>query len=135
MTKWIAAYLASAAVYATADLLWMTQVVPRIYRPVLQPILADQPRLAPAIVFYLLYVAGIVVFAVAPGLKAGDWVRSLLWGALLGLLAYGTYDLTNHATLKVWSTGLTVLDMAWGAAVTALAAGAGCLVALLLVKR
>ncbi|HEY8579770.1 MAG TPA: DUF2177 family protein, partial [Beijerinckiaceae bacterium] len=78
---------------------------------------------------YLLYVGAIVVFAVAPAAAADRASTALLYGAMLGLVAYGTYDLTNHATLKAWTTTLTVVDMSWGATLTALSAVIGFLAA------
>lgn len=68
--------------------------------------LAESFRVAPAIVFYLLYAAGLTFFAVLPGLAEGGWRKALIWGGLLGLFAYGTYDLTNLATLKLWIKGV-----------------------------
>ncbi len=130
MLKWIIAYVASGAVFLAGDMAWLSIMGPRLYRPALGALLADKPRAAPAIVFYLLYLAGVLVFAVAPGARSGDWRRALLSGALFGLIAYATYDLTNQATLKVWPTRLTLADMAWGAAITAAAAAAGCLAAI-----
>ena len=78
--------------------------------------------MAPALVFYLLYVAAMVWFAVRPGL-AGGVPMAVLNGALLGGIAYATYDLTNQATLKVWPVHLTLVDIAWGTVATALASG------------
>ena len=92
-------------------------------------ILLDDFRLAPAAVFYVLYVVAILVFAVAPAAKTGNWTTALFYGAFLGLVAYGTYDLTNHATLNPWRTTLTVVDMTWGAVLTGCSATAGYLAA------
>ena len=70
-----------------------------------------------------------IIFAVGPALKSEQWTSALLWGALFGLFAYGTYDLTNLATLRNWTLKVALLDMAWGTFVTAMAAAAGCAVA------
>jgi len=129
MTRLMVGYLAALVVFVAGDLTWLTLAGSRIYRPAIGPLLADRPALPPAIAFYLLYGIGIVVFAVAPGLRAGRAGVALGWGALAGLFAYGTYDLTNQATLKFWSTRLSLIDMAWGAAITGVAAMVGCLVA------
>ena len=123
--KWIVAYAASGAVFLAADFVWLGWMGPRLYRPALAPLLADGFRLAPAVLFYLLYLLGLTVFAVEPAVRAGVWHKALLPAALFGLVAYGTYDLTNQATLRLWSTTVTVVDVAWGAAITALAAAAG----------
>ena len=75
-------------------------------------------RMGPAITFYVLYILGMVIFAVGPALNSGKWQTALLWGALLGFFCYMTYDLTNHATMKVWSVKVTVLDIIWGTFLT-----------------
>jgi uncharacterized membrane protein len=129
MTRWIAGYLAAMVVFVAGDLAWLSLTGPRLYRPAIGPLLADKPDLRPAIVFYLLYGVGVCAFAIAPGLRVGRPLAALGWGALLGLVAYGVYDLTNQATLKLWSTRLSLLDMAWGAAITGVAALAGCIAA------
>ena len=79
--------------------------------------------------FYLLYVAGLLVFAILPGLRARRGRTAAALGALLGLLAYGTYDLSNYATLRDWPLGLTAIDMTWGAVLSAVSATAGYLAA------
>jgi uncharacterized membrane protein len=74
---------------------------------------------AAAILFYLLFIAGLVVFVVTPALDKGSWVRALLFGALFGLITYATYDLTNLATLKDWPLVVTVVDLIWGTVLAA----------------
>ena len=120
------AYLASAIVFLVLDAAWLTTMADRLYRPALGRLLLDRFELAPAALFYALYVMGIVVFAVAPGLASGRWTTSLGLGALLGLIAYATYDLTNQATLRDWPWRVTLADLGWGTLVTAVAAAAGC---------
>ena len=127
--RWIAGYLAALVVFAAGDLAWLTLMGPRLYRPVIGPLMADKPDLRAAVAFYALYLTGVCVFAIAPGLKAGRPLAALGSGVLLGLIAYGVYDLTNQATLKVWSTRLSLIDMAWGALLTGVAALVGCLAA------
>ena len=95
----------------------------RFYRPRLGDILADSFRMMPALVFYAAYIAAIVWFAVRPGLSLGIGAAALN-GALLGAICYATYDLTNQATMRTWSTTVTVADIAWGAFATAVAAAA-----------
>ena len=109
-------------------------VASRVYRPLIGEVLADRFRLVPAIAFYTLYAVGLTVFAVLPGLKSGDWKTALMWGALFGLFAYGTYDLTNYATLKTWGLKITLLDMSWGVVVSGVSSAAACAVALRLMK-
>jgi uncharacterized membrane protein len=102
----------------------------RLYRPLIGSMLAEQFRLAPAIAFYAIYAAGLTLFAVLPGLDAGDWKRALLWGGLFGLFAYSTYDLTNLATLKTWSLKLSIIDIVWGMVVSASSSAVACALAL-----
>ena len=96
-----------------------------MYRRELAGLLLDQPNLAIAGLFYLLFVAGIVILAVVPALNGGSWINALLLGAVLGLVAYGTYDITNLSTLKGWSLTVTMADLAWGTILSAIAATAG----------
>ncbi len=125
MTRYALAYVASGIVFAALDMAWLSLAGPALYRPMLGSILAERFSAPPAVAFYLLYVLGITVFASAPGLRAESWTKAAMLGALLGLIAYATYDLTNQATLKVWATRITLADMAWGAFATATAAAAG----------
>ena len=120
--KWIVAYLAAALSFGALDFLWLRWAGPNLYRPILGELLAPSFRGGPALAFYAAYIAGMVWFAVRPGL-AGGVPQAVLNGALLGALCYATYDLTNQATLKVWSTQVTLIDIAWGTAATALASG------------
>ena len=125
MTTWISAYVGAALAMLALDSAWLSFAAKRLYRPELGNMLADGFRLAPAAIFYFLYVGGIVFLAVAPGLEAGKWSVAATRGAALGFIAYATYDLTNQATLRQWSTLVTVADIAWGTLLTAVAASAG----------
>jgi len=112
------------------DYLWLSHTSAPLYHRDLGPLLAENPNMTVAVIFYLGYAAGIVFFAVRPALAAGDWRPAILNGALFGLFAYATYDLTNFATMKVWTLRVTVLDIAWGMFLTAAAASAGAIAAL-----
>lgn len=125
----LTSYLAAALVMAGLDFIWLRTMVGPVYQPALGPVLAEKPNMGAAITFYLCYVAGVVIFAVRPALADGGWHGALWRGALLGLFAYATYDLTNLATLKVWSLKVSLIDMAWGAVLTAAAASAAALAA------
>lgn len=120
--QWIIAYLAAGVSFGILDALWLRWAGPNFYRPALGDLLAEQFRMGPALVFYLLYIAAMVWFAVRPGIVLGA-PHAVLNGALLGGIAYATYDLTNQATLKVWPVHVTLVDIAWGASATALACG------------
>lgn len=122
----IAAYVTAAGAFGLLDALWLRWAVPNLYRPTIGEVLADSFRMGPALAFYALYIAGMVWFAVRPGLALGV-PHGVLNGALFGAICYATYDLTNQATLKVWSTQMTLIDIAWGASATALASGAAVL--------
>lgn len=123
--RYLLAYLGSGVVMAVLDAVWLTTVGPRLYRPAIGELLAPQPNLRVAVLFYLIYVGGIVFLAVTPALRDGSALRAAVSGAVLGLVAYATYDLTNQATLRVWPAHLTLIDLAWGTCVTAAAALGG----------
>ena len=125
MPPFAIAYLGSALVMLALDVVWLSLAVPRLYKPALGDLLADKPNLAVAGVFYLLYVVGVVVFAVLPAVETRSWVQALGMGALLGLVAYGTYDFTNLSTLRNWPLTLSLIDVCWGVVLTAVAALAG----------
>jgi uncharacterized membrane protein len=120
-----AAWLGAGLVFVLLDAVWLTTTNATLYKPVLAPILAADVRLVPAILFYLIYLTGAVVFAVRPALEAHDWRRAPALGALFGFFAYATYDLTNQATLSVWATQITLLDLTWGTFLTATGSTAG----------
>lgn len=124
-----AAWIAAGLTFLALDAIWLSQMAPRHYIPAIGEIMKPQFNVVAAGAFYVLYVTGVVFFAVAPALEKGGFLRAAMLGALFGLFAYGTYDLTNLATLRTWTLKLTLLDMGWGAVVTALAAAAACLVA------
>ncbi|WP_371348125.1 DUF2177 family protein [Ancylobacter sp. IITR112] len=126
--QFFVAYVSTGLVFLALDALWLGFMASRVYRPLIGDLMAEQPNWPPAALFYLLYVAGVVVFAVQPALASGRWTTALALGAFLGLLAYGTYDLTNHATLRNWPAAMTAIDLAWGTFLTAVATTAGMLI-------
>ena len=105
--------------------MWLGFVAKDFYRTQIGPLLLEKPLLGVAFAFYLLYAVGIVSFAVMPARETDSWVRAMTSTALLGLVAYSSYDLTNLATLRGWSAKLALIDLAWGTIVTRLAAAAG----------
>lgn len=124
MLKYLIAYVATAVVFFAIDFVWLTRAV-GFYRGEIGNLLLDEPKLGYAAGFYLLYVVGVVVLVVMPAVTAGSWVQALLMGALLGLVAYGTYDMTNMATLKGYTLRVALVDMGWGTFLTAVSALAG----------
>ena len=125
MIKYVAAYLGAGLTFAAIDFVWLTTMTNRLYKPVIGPIMADKPDMKAAVAFYLISIAGTVFLAIAPALKEGNWTRAAITGAVLGFVAYATYDLTNQATLAVWQTKLTIIDLIWGTVLTATSATGG----------
>ena len=121
----LTAYGAAALAFLAIDAVWLSTMANLLYRPLLGDLLAPSFRLAPAVIFYAIYIAGIVFFAVRPALATGRLATAALNGAALGFVAYGTYDLTNQATLRDWPVIITVADMVWGTVLTASASIAG----------
>jgi uncharacterized membrane protein len=114
MTDFIILYLVVLVAFFAIDMLWLGLVARSFYRKHLGFIMAPRPNWVAAIVFYLLFVFGVVFFVVAPGLESGSLGTTLLRAALFGLITYATYDLTNLATLKDWPVIVTLVDIVWG---------------------
>ena len=129
MIQNLTAYFVGLVVMGVLDGVWLTFVTPILYKPRIGELLRETPVVWAAIAFYLLYQAGVLVLAVRPALASGSLPTAAMRGAMLGLVAYATYDLTNNATLKIWSPVITAADMAWGTLITAIAATAACAVA------
>jgi uncharacterized membrane protein len=127
--KVLLSYLAVAVSFVAIDMVWLSLMAERLYRPVLGEILKPQPALLPAAVFYLIYTIGLYGFVVWPAQQAESPLRALLFGALFGCVTYATYDLTNQATLRNWSTALSIADICWGSVLAAISALVGYLVA------
>jgi uncharacterized membrane protein len=119
MCAYLKAYIPSLIIIVLVDFSWFGFLMSGFYKQEIGHLMAVTPLLWPGVLFYLLFVAGIMVFAVRPALAAHRWQKALWHGALLGLLAYGTYDLTNNATLTNWPLLMTVVDMSWGVVITA----------------
>ena len=119
----IPALLATFAVMAVLDGIWLAFVARGFYRSNLGHLVADATNWAPAVAFYLIYTVGAWFFATQPGVDDRSVLTAALRGAAFGFVAYATYDLTNHATLRDWPTLVTVVDMAWGTFLTAAVAG------------
>ena len=121
--KWIVAYLAAAIAFGVLDSFWLRWAGPNLYRPVIGEIMAENFRVGAAAAFYFIYIAGMVWFAIRPGVESQNVATAMLNGALLGALCYATFDLTSQAVMKVWATHVTIADILWGAFATACAAG------------
>jgi uncharacterized membrane protein len=129
MKIYVLSYLATAAVFLACDIVWLTVTGSTLYRPLLGDLLMPSFRPLPAVLFYLVYMAGLVFFAISPAIASGRWASALLNGACFGFVAYATYDLTNQATLRSWSTTITILDLCWGTVLSAIAATLGYVIA------
>jgi len=125
ITKIIISYLLTAAVFFAIDIVWLGFIAKNLYRKYLGTFLSDQVNWAAAIVFYLIYIIGISIFAIYPSVNKDSVVNAILLGALFGAIAYATYDLTNLATLKSWPIRIVFIDIAWGAVLTAIVSLAG----------
>ena len=133
--RFVVAYLASGLVFVALDAIWLSQVALGLYRREVGDLLLDQPNLRIAGLFYVLFVAGIALLAVQPAVDNGGWFAALWMGAVLGLVAYGTYDLTNLSTLRGWSLAIAAIDLAWGVILTATASTAGYFAVVILAQR
>jgi uncharacterized membrane protein len=124
----IIAYFSGLIVMGVLDGAWLSFATSRIYKPGIGPLMADKPVAAAAILFYLLYAAGVAYLITLPALATGSLGSALSRGAVLGLIAYGTYDLTSLAILRGWPVYVTVIDMIWGAILTGISAGGAYLI-------
>jgi len=115
---YIKLYFVTLAAFLAIDAVWLALVARTFYRRYLDWLMAANPNWIAALAFYLLFVVGVLVFVVIPGVEDGSLRTTLLKGALFGLVAYGTYDLTNQATVKNWPLTITAVDMAWGTALS-----------------
>jgi uncharacterized membrane protein len=107
------------------DIFWLSTMAKRLYRPELGNLIADKFRPIPAVIFYIIYVFGIMYFASSPAIHESSGKMALINGAILGAISYSTYDLTNAATLQKWSLKVTIIDIIWGATLTAMSSYAG----------
>jgi uncharacterized membrane protein len=130
MSEFLLAFVAALVAMAVVDGVWLGAVARTFYRRHLGFLMAEKPNWVAAVAFYLLYVLGVTVFAVLPGADAGSVAEAAWRGALFGLVAYATYDLTNAATLRGWPNIVTVVDMAWGTVLTTVVASAAAWVVL-----
>lgn len=128
MTSYLIAWIAIVIVFLAIDAVWLGMVATSFYRSQLGELMLDQPKLQIAAIFYLLYAGAILVLASMPAAKQSSLGLAFVLGAVLGLAAYGTYDITNLSTLKNWPVSMSLVDLAWGTLLTAISATAGCAV-------
>ncbi len=111
--------IAAGGIMGVLDFIWLGFVAKKLYYGEMGNILLEKPNMLPALLFYVIYVVGVVVFVINPALERSSWQHALGMGALFGFVAYATYDLTNLATIKGFSAKIVAIDLVWGAALTA----------------
>jgi len=129
MRTTVIAYISGLVAMAVLDGAWLSFATGAIYKPGIGPLMADKPVIPAAIIFYLLYAAGVTYLITLPALAAASLPAAITRGAVLGFIAYGTYDLTSLAILRGWPVNVTIIDMIWGAILTGVSAAAAYLVA------
>ncbi len=125
MKQFAIAYVASLLTFIVIDAVWLGLVAKQFYASQLGPLMREDILFVPAGVFYLLYSAGIVLLAVRPEQPDLSLLNVAIYGAVVGFIAYGTYDVTNLATIKNWPPLMSVVDLVWGTAISSLVAVAG----------
>jgi uncharacterized membrane protein len=121
-------YLLTIPLFFAIDLLWLGVIAKGLYQKNLAHLLSPSVNWPAAFAFYLIYIAGIILFAVKPALADQSLAKAAIWGALFGFFTYATYDLTNLATLKDWPLKIVVVDIAWGTLLCALVASGSYLI-------
>lgn len=111
-------YLIALVVFSLIDLVWLVFISRNLYKSKIGHLMADKVNLPAAVIFYLLFIAGMVFFVISPAAEKQSLLYALGAGAFFGLITYATYDLTNLATLKGWPVSMTVIDLAWGTFIT-----------------
>lgn len=123
MTQWIILWIAAAVLFLIIDMVWLLWLGRSFYVSEIGDLLRQPPSLGAAGAFYLLYVTGLMVMVVWPAVQEGSVGQAALYGAILGLIAYGTYDLTNLAVMKGFTTRIAIIDMIWGTVLTGAVSG------------
>jgi uncharacterized membrane protein len=124
MLKYLITYLGMGVSFAALDFVYLSIAGSKVDRPLLDYALAEKPDLPAAVAFYLTYILGVLLLAVLPN-KDASLAKTARTGALLGAFGYATYDLTNQATLKIWATRITLIDISWGTFLTCVGASVG----------
>ena len=125
MKPFLIAWATTLLVFLVIDAIWLGLIATSFYKRALGALMLDQPKLHVAALFYIGYAFAIVLLAASPAAKSGSLGQALFYGAIFGLAAYGTYDITNMATLKDWPVTMSLVDMAWGTFITAVSSASG----------
>jgi len=107
-------FLIALPVFFVIDMVWLVLVAKKFYQEQIGFLMRPDINWVAAIIFYLLFIAGLVIFVISPVVQKQSWIHAILYGALFGLITYATYDLTNLATLKDWPILVTIVDLIWG---------------------
>jgi uncharacterized membrane protein len=121
--KLLLPYIIATPIFFVIDILWLGVIAKPLYQKYLGHLLAEQTKWGAAIIFYLLFIAGLVIFAISPALEKGSLWYAVGYGAMFGFFAYMTYELTNYAVLKDWPLGIVWIDIAWGIVLGGLVSG------------
>jgi len=113
-------YFIALTVFFSIDLVWLSLIAKNFYNKHLGYLMKTQVNFIPALIFYLLFTLGLVLFVITPSLEKNSIAHAVLFGALFGLITYATYDLTNHATIKDWPLIVTIIDLIWGSSLALL---------------
>lgn len=135
MIQWIILWIAAAVLFLAIDMVWLLWLGRSIYVTEIGEILRQPPNMAAAGAFYALYITGLMIMVIWPAVQAQSVVHGMLYGVLLGLVAYGTYDLTNLAVMKGFTTKIAIIDMLWGAFLTGVVSTLAVLVGTRLLSR
>jgi uncharacterized membrane protein len=119
MSRILLTYAVSVPVFFIIDMIWLGVIAKGFYRNALEPLLTPNVNWIAAIIFYMLFLVGILIFALLPGMAKRSLVYTIELAALFGFIAYATYDLTNLATLRDWPLTLSIVDMIWGSFLSA----------------
>jgi uncharacterized membrane protein len=114
-TMFVKLFFIALPVFFVIDMVWLVVVAKKFYQQQIGFLMKPDINWFAAVIFYLLFIAGLVIFVISPAVEKQSWVHALVYGALFGLITYATYDLTNLATLKDWPLLVTVVDLIWGA--------------------
>jgi len=118
LLKYLVLYLIAVIIFFIVDMIWLGAIAKNFYKNNLKGFLRDTPNWYAAIIFYLAFIVGIIIFAVSPAIKNNSLLLAVLYGGLFGFFTYATYDLTNYATLKNWPFKIVIVDILWGIILT-----------------
>jgi uncharacterized membrane protein len=130
--KYVLLYILTFIVFLAIDAVWLLVISKNLYSKEIGHLMAERALLLPALIFYLLFVVGVLIFSVIPGYEAQSVSKTLMLAALFGLMTYATYDLTNLATLRDWPIKITLIDIVWGTTISTVTGLAGFYIAQLI---